>query len=201
MLPILSKIIEKHVANSLLKYLLENNLLYELQSAFCFGLSTELALIRNTDESLFKMDNDEVTGLVIYHNLLLKKLSVYGASQDSVAWFRSYLEERRQFVKLGQITSEPKPIRQGIPRGSILGPVLFLLFVNVMPLHLNNSTIDIYADDTNLSLSANWNNITSLTQALSNDLENIEKWSTENRMCINTEKTKALLFYGKKVTT
>ena len=126
-----------------------------------------MALIRITDEILFKLDNDEVTGLVfvdfrkafdvINHNLLLKKLSVYGASPDSVAWFRSYLEERRQFVKLGQ---QPKPIRQGVPGGSILCPVLFLLFVNVMPLHLNNSTIDVYADDTTLSLSANWNNIT-----------------------------------------
>ena len=83
--------------------------------------------------------------------------SVYGASPDRRAWFLSYLEERRKFVKLGQ---QPKPIRQGVPGGSILGPVLFLLFVNVMPLHLNNSTIDVYADDTTLSLSANWNNIT-----------------------------------------
>ena len=64
MLPILSKIIEKHVANSLLKYLQENNLLYELQSAFRSGHSTETALIRVTDEILFKMDNDELTGLV-----------------------------------------------------------------------------------------------------------------------------------------
>ena len=130
---------------------------------------------------------------VINHNLLLKKLSAYGASPHSVAWFRWYLEERRQFVKLGHITSEPKPVRQGVPQGSILGPIIFLLFVNDMPLHLNNSTIDIYGDDTTLSLSANWNNITSLTQALSNDLENIEKWSTENKMYINNEKTKALL--------
>ena len=208
MLPVLYKIIEKHVANSL-KYLQENNLLYKLQSAFRSGHYTETALIRITDEILFKMDNDEVTGLVfvdfrkafdvINHNLLLKKLSVYGASPHSVAWFRWYLEERRQFVKLGHITSEPKPVRQGVPQGSILGPILFLLFVNDMPLHLNNSTIDIYGDDTTLSLSANWNNITSLTQALSNDLENIEKWSTENKMYINNEKTKALLVTGKRL--
>ena len=123
---------------------------------------------------------------VINHNPLLKKLSVYGVSPDNVAWFRSYLEERRHFVKLGQIKSEPKPVRQGVPQGSILGPILFLLFVNDMLLHLNNSTIDIYGDDTTLSLSANWNNITSLTQALSNDLENIEKWSTEKKIFINT---------------
>ena len=77
--------------------------------------------------------------------------------------------------------SQPKPVRQGVLQGSILGPFLFLLFVNDMPLHLNNSTIDIHADDTTLSLSANWNNITSLIiKALANDLENIEKWSTEN---------------------
>ena len=99
LLPILSKIIEKHEANSLLKYFQENNLLYELQSAFRSGHSTETALIRITDEILFKVDNDELLVFVdfrkafdvINHSLLLKKLSVYGASPDSVAWFRSYL--------------------------------------------------------------------------------------------------------------
>ena len=102
-LPILSKIIEKHLANSLLylRYLQENNLLYGLQSAFRSRHSTETALIRIKDEILFKMDKDEVTGLVfvdfrkafdvINLNLLLKKLSVYGASPDCGAWFRSYI--------------------------------------------------------------------------------------------------------------
>ena len=86
-------------------------------------------------------------------------------------------------MKLGHkfILSQLKPVRKGVLRGSILAPFLFLLFVNDIPLHLNNSTIDIHADDTTLSLSANWNNITSLIiKALANDLENIEKWSTEN---------------------
>ena len=83
-------------------------------------------------------------------------------------------------MKLGHIPSQLKPVRQGALQGLILGPFLFLLFVNDMPLHLYNSTIHIYADDTTLSLSANLENITSLTKALSNDLENIEKWSTEN---------------------
>ena len=86
-----------------------------------------------------------------------------------------------------------------MPERSILGSVLFLIFVNDMPLHLNNSTTDIYADDTTLSVSANWNNITFLTQALSNDLENIEKWSTETKMYINNEKTKTLLVTGKSL--
>ena len=83
-------------------------------------------------------------------------------------------------MKLGHIPSQLKPVRQGALQGSILSPFLLLLFVNDMPLHLYNSTIDVYADDTTLSLSANLENITSLTKALSNDLENIKKWSTEN---------------------
>ena len=85
-------------------------------------------------------------------------------------------------MKLGHkiIPPQLKPVRKGVLRGSTLGPFLFLLFVNDIPLHLNNFTIDIYADDPTLSLSANWNNITSLIKALANDLENIEKWSTEN---------------------
>ena len=83
-------------------------------------------------------------------------------------------------MKQGHKPSQLKPVRQGVLQGSILGPFLFLLFVNDIPLHLNNFNIDIYADDTTLSLSANWNNITSLIKALANDLENIEKWSTEN---------------------
>ena len=84
------------------------------------------------------MDNDEVMGLVfvdfckafdeIDHKLLLKKLLLYGASPDGMALFGSYLEERRQFVKLGHIASEPKAVRQGVLQGSILGSVLFLLF-------------------------------------------------------------------------
>ena len=104
-LPILSKILEKHVASSLSVFVRHNNLLYELQSAFRSGHSTETALIRLKDQILENMDNDEVTGLVfivlrkafdvIDHELLLKKFSMYGATPSSVAWFKSYLSERK----------------------------------------------------------------------------------------------------------
>ena len=115
-LPILSKILEKHVASSLPVFLSKNNLLYELQSAFRSGHSTETALIRLTDQILKNMDNDEVTSLVfidlrkafdvIDHELLSKKLSIYGATPSSVAWFKSYLSERKQFISLGKTTSK-----------------------------------------------------------------------------------------------
>ena len=84
---------------------------------------------------------------VIDHELLLKMLLIYGATPSSVAWFKSYLS-----ISLGKTTSEQLTVKQGVPQGSILGPVLkFLLFVNDMPLHVQKSTMNIYADDTTLS--------------------------------------------------
>ena len=208
-LPVLSKILEKHVASSLSKFLRDNNLLYELKSAFRPGHSTETALIRLTDQILMNMDNDNVTGLVLIdfrkafdvidHELLLKKLSIYGATPSSVAWFKSYLSERKQFISLGKTTSEQLTVKQGVPQGSILGPVLFLLFVNDMPLHVQKSTIDVYADDTTLSSSSNWKTIQSLNQALSLDLCKVERWASENKMYMNMQKTKALLVTGKRL--
>ena len=155
-------------------------LIYNLQSAFRTGHSTETALIRLTDEILLNMDMDEVTGLVfidfrkafdtVDHKLLLRKLPIYGASDAAVSWIKSYLSNRKQFVNLGNQSSELLPIKQGVPQGSIFGPVLFLLFVNDMPLNIFKSTMDIYADDTTISSSANWNEISKLQEALLEDL-------------------------------
>ena len=154
------------MASSLSVFLRDNNLPYELQSAFRSGHSTETALIRLTDQIVKNMDNDEVTGLVFIdfrkafdvtdHELLLKELSICGATPFSVAWFKSYSSERKQFISLGKTTSKQLTVKQGLPQGSILGPVLFLLFINDVPVHVQKSAVDIYADDTTLSLSSNW---------------------------------------------
>ena len=87
---------------------------------------------------------------VIDHELLLKKLSIYGVCPSAVAWFKSYLSERKQFITLGKVKSEQLTVKQGVPKGSILGPELFLLFVNDMPLHVHKSTMEIYADDSTI---------------------------------------------------
>ena len=136
---------------------------------------------------------------VIDHELLLKKLSIYGATPSSVAWFKSYLSERKQFISLRKTTSKQLTVKQGVPQGSILGPVLFLLFVNDMPLHVQKSTMDIYADDTTLSLSSNWKTLPLLNQSLSQDLNEVERWARENKMYLNMQKTKALLVTGKRL--
>ena len=165
-LPFLSKILEKHVASSV--FLRDNNLLYELQSAFRSGHSTETALIRLTDQILKNMDNDEVTRLV-FINLL---------------------------ITLGKTTSKQLTVKQGVPQESILGPVLFLLFLNDMPLHVQKSTMDIYKDDTTLSLSSNRKTLPLLNQSLSKDLSEVERWARENKMYLNMQKTKTFLVTG-----
>ena len=157
----MTKILEKYLAILYLNYLRENNFSYELQSGFRFGHSTENALIRITNEIVgiafidFRKAFD-----VIDYELLLKKMSIYGASNNCVVSFQSGLEISRQFVKFGAITSEQISVTQRLAEESVHGPVLFLLLVNDMPrLYRNMSNITIYADDTNLSLSSDWSDI------------------------------------------
>ena len=208
-LPVLSKIIERHVASSPYKYLHSYDLVYNFHSAFRPNHSTETALIKLTNELLFNMDNDMVTGLtfvdfrnafdVINHEFLLKKLSIYGVNDLSLKWFRSYLTGRKQYVRINGCCSTIKQLLQGVPQGSILGPILFLLFVNDMPSSICDSTLDIYADDRTLSKSSNWENVPHLVDALNQDLNRLDEWSARNKMFINTEKTKSMLVTGKRL--
>jgi len=190
------------------KHLHSYDLLYNLQSAFRPNHSTETALIKLTDELLFNMDNDMVTGLafvdfrkafdVINHELLLK-LSIYGANDLSLKWFGSYLTARKQYVRINGFCSTSKQLLQGVPQGSILGPILFLLFVNDMPLSIRDSTLDVYADDTTLSKCSSWENVPHLTQALDQGLKRLNEWSARNKMFINSQKTKSMLVTDKRL--
>ena len=140
------KIAERHVHNALYNFLYENDLIYIRQSGFRSKQSTQTALIKIIDDLLFNLDNDRVSGMVLVdyrkafdmidHILLLQKLEVYGLSRDSLQWFTSYLKERRQLVKLGDKQSSVAIVRHGIPQGSILGPLLFIVFINDLPLYV-----------------------------------------------------------------
>ena len=208
-LSVLSKLLEKHVARSFMDYLLQNGLLYEMQYAFRQGHSTESALISLTDQILLSLDQDKVTGIVfvdfrkafdvVDHQLLMTKLRLYRVSDSALSWFRSYLTDRQQFVTIDGKRSDSLMIRQGVPQGSVLGPVLFLLFVNDIPLHLSGSSVDIYADDTTVMASAHFSDIQSLTRRLDSDLDAVNEWASNNRMFINKAKTKSLLVTGKRL--
>ena len=136
---------------------------------------------------------------MIDHTLLLKKLEMYGISRESLQWLTSYLKDRRQLVKLGDKQSSVAIVRHGIPQGSILGPLLFIVFINDLPLYVTSSRIDLYADDTTLTSSINYSCMGRLEGTLHLSIAEIINWAALNKLPINDGKTKAMLITGKRL--
>ena len=195
----MSKIAERHVHNALYSFLAEKGLIYTRQSGFRPRHSTETALIKVIDDLLFNLSNDCVRGMVVIdyrkafdmidHTLLLKKLEVYELSTETLQWFTSYLRNRRQLVKLGDKQSNVANVPYGIPQGSILGPLLVIVFINDLPFHVTSYTIDLYADDATLTSYANYSSIDRLEQNLNSSVAEIAEWAAFSKLPINESKT------------
>lgn len=136
---------------------------------------------------------------MIDHTPFLKKFEVYELSTETLQWFTSYLTNRRQLVKLGDKQSNVANVPHGIPQGSILGPLLFIVFINDLPFHVTSSTIDLYADDTTLTSCASYSSIDRLEQNLNFSVAEIAEWAAFNKLPINESKTKAILITGKRL--
>ena len=200
-LPVLSKVLEKHVSDSLTLYLNENNLLHKTQSGFRPHHSCETALNFMTDSWLNAIDDGKMIGVVLVdfkkafdlvdHNILMSKLEFYGIKENTLSWFKSYLSQRQQQVSIDNTKSRFRPITCGVPQGSILGPLLFLLFINDLPLYTSNVSTDMYADDTTLyDVQTSQDTIEKNLQIALNELH---KWCKNNGMVLNSTKTKVML--------
>ena len=130
----------------------------------------------------------------------MSKLEAYGvASKDLFLLFKDYLKGRRQSVVIDGVQSEYRLITHGVPQGSVLGPLLFIIFVNDLPQAVSWSIVDIYADNTTLSTSAPVLDLPAIQQRLQDDINKIADWTSENRMVLNASKTKSLLVTGKRL--
>ena len=137
---------------------------------------------------------------LIDHTLLLQKLRSVGIDNDYVSLFESYLSDRTQYVNINGCHSTLRDANLGVPQGSILGPVLFLIFINDLPKILEHSAADIYADDTTISANVDYRSAPgALNQVLQADVGKIAQWTIDNKMVLNESKTKTMLVAGKRL--
>ena len=128
------------------------------------------------------------------HTILLRKMEHYGVRNTSNVWFQNYLSEREQFVSINGIESETEKIVCGVPQGSVLGPLLFLIYINDLPNSTDFFTL-LFADDTTFQLSGV--NLDILFQLANSELEKASVWFESNKLTLNVKKTKFMLFSDK----
>ena len=203
-LPTLSKLIEKHVHDAMISHLNNFNLLHNTQSGFRRNHSTESALLHLRENWLNAVNDGKMVGTLLVdfkkafdlvdHDVLMKKLKIYKFDRPCVEWVKSYLTNRHQYVQINNsLSSDKETITCGVQQGSILGPLLFLLFINDLPLVIGNTvhSTDLYADDTTIyDIQYNKEIIES---NLNSALSSLDKWCITNGMQINTDKTKVML--------
>ena len=188
------------------QFLTENNIIYDLQFGFRQNFSTTHALI-NLTENIRQAPDDEYIGCGIFvdlqkafdtvdHEILLSKLNHYGIRGVSNDWFRSYLSDRQQYVSINGYDSGLTKLNCGIPQGSVLGPLIFLLYINDFNQAIKFCKVHHFADDTNLLQLGK--SIKKLNKFVNTDLKNLVNWLNANKISLNVKKTEMVIFKSKR---
>ena len=205
-LPIPMKIFEKIVHDQVSTFIKENTFLNDRQSGFRKLFSTTTAVLDVSENILEQLDKNNFVGAVLIdlkkafdtvdHKILLKKLWCYGFQNQSFDWFESYLTDRQQLTLVNNIMSDLlHEDVYGVPQGSVLGPLLFLLYIDDIKSVIQNAYCHLYADDTIILKGAS--DPDSLIASLERELSNVDHWLSINKMTINTKKTE-VIFFGNK---
>lgn len=208
-LPNLSKVVETSIKEQLVNYLQSNNIINRNQFGFIANSSTISACSQLVTQIEHNLDKGNVVIALfvdirkafdcVNHQLLLIKLNQLGMTGTTYNIFKSFLEDRKQFVNIENENSNINQIKSGVPQGAILSPVLFNIFINdIFNLSLHG-TLQLYADDAVLVCTGK--DVIEVAQKIEDDLSKIDNWFTNNKLLINTEKTKYLLFTRKKITS
>ena len=207
LLPSISKIIERVIHDQTNGFLSDEDILYNYQSGFRGNHSTNLYLSFLTDKVSRGFDEGLLTGMILIdlqkafdtidHEILLQKLKAIKFSESTIKWFKSYLSERIFLVNIENKLSDFGRTSCGVPQGSILGPLLFLIYVNDMSQAVT-STLLLYAD--NSCILYQHKDVVQIEKRLNEDFENLCNWFVNNKLSIHfgEDKTKSILFASKQ---
>ena len=194
------------------EYLISNGLLFESQYGFRKQHSTKLAAWELMDRFRREIDQNKIPFSVfldlskafdiLNHHILLSKLAYYGIKSIALLWFKSYLTERQQYVEYQDVCSSTRELETGVPRGSILGPLLFVIYVKDIHRIYKKLNFILYADDTALTsplcsfTHGAENGICHVSSRINSELLKISDWLTMNKLSLNIEKTKFMIFHN-----
>ena len=217
LLPTLSKIIEKIVHAQLYKYMSENNHFIASQYGFRRNHSTEYAAMEFVDKTMNAIDKQQVPLAILMdfskafdtldHKILLDKLKYYGIQGIALTWFENYLTGMTQYVQFNGINSNLVDITTGVPQGSVLGPLLFLIYINDLPNASKIFHAILFADDTSLTATIcsfspfqpkSKLDFQILSRRINIELEMINEWLQINKLSLNVDKTKYMIFHNRQ---
>ena len=204
--PTLVKIIEKTVANKLLQHLDRNRLMDPYQSAYRNHYSCETAVLSVLNDIYMAMDQKEISIAALLdmsaafdtvdHGLLITKLEERGIKDDALNWLRMYLCDRAYSTQIREHKSNPLPLKMSVPQGSVLGPLLFTIYIRQLGEVIDETGVryNIYADDTQLLVHTNPSQLSSVFLRISHCINEILNWTSHNFLQLNSSKTEFIIF-------